>query len=187
MVKAVQNFILIWDRGVINMNVLKILWNKYLYLKKIKDLKEREIYIEFPSSLLSMDNITFEKNIYIGPKCYISGKGGLKIESNVRIGPHVRIWTENHNYKSKEMLPYDNEDIPMPVTIGANSWIGLGAMVCPGTVIGEGAIIGMGAVVRGNIPPCSIVMGNPGKIVGERDVDTYNTLVKENKFHKLGL
>lgn len=167
------------------MNVFKLILDKYSYFKKINRLKRKEVYITIPCSILSMDKINFGENIYIGPKCYISGKGGLKIGSNVRIGPHVKIWTENHNYRSNKMLPYDNEDIPKPVTIGENSWIGLGAMICPGTVIGEGSIIGMGAVVKGNIPPCSIVSGNPGMIVGERDIQAYNTLVSEKKFHRL--
>ncbi len=167
------------------MNIINIVINKIRYINKIKKLKMKRVFVEYPSSLLRIDNILFGENIYIGPKCYIFAKGGLNIGSNVRIGPCVKIWTENHNYRSQELLPYDYDDISMPVSIGDNVWIGLGAMICPGTTIGEGAIIGMGAVVRGNIPPCSIVVGNPGTIVGERDGNIYTRLVDEKKFHKL--
>lgn len=53
------------------------------------------------------------------------------------------------------------------VSIGAHSFIGARASLLPGTKIGSGCIIGACAVVKGNIPDNSIVIGNPGKIVGD--------------------
>jgi maltose O-acetyltransferase len=53
------------------------------------------------------------------------------------------------------------------VVIGARCYIGAGAIVLPGAVIGNGAIIGAGAVVRGEIPPETLAVGNPAKVIGE--------------------
>jgi acetyltransferase-like isoleucine patch superfamily enzyme len=52
------------------------------------------------------------------------------------------------------------------VFIGTDCWIGAGAVVVGPAVIGDGAVIGAAAVVTGDVPPYTIVAGNPGQIVG---------------------
>ena len=52
-----------------------------------------------------------------------------------------------------------------PVTIGRNVWIGFEACVLPGVTIGEGCVIGARAVVHQSLPPFSVAVGNPAKIV----------------------
>lgn len=155
--------------------------NKFNFIKWKRTLKLKGTNLVGPMNIMGYQNIHFGSNIYIGPESYIMAKGGLIIGDNVRIGPRLTIWTENHNFKSEKMIPYDGENILKQVIIGANVWIGLNVILCPGVEIGEGSIIGMGAVVRGKIPPCSIVMGNPGEIVGKRDEDIYYKLLYENK------
>lgn len=81
------------------------------------------------------------------------------------------------------MVPYDEYDIPKPVIIEDNVWIGLGAQICPGAKIGQGAIIGMGSVVRGDIPPLAIVFGNPAQIVGYRNERSYDSIVENEGFY----
>lgn len=51
------------------------------------------------------------------------------------------------------------------VLVKDNVFIGAGAILLPGTIIGENSIVGAGAVVKGEIPPCSVVIGNPCKII----------------------
>jgi maltose O-acetyltransferase len=53
------------------------------------------------------------------------------------------------------------------VVIGDRVFVGVGAIVLPGSRIGDDSIIGAGAVVRGDIPPGSMVVGNPAKVVSE--------------------
>jgi maltose O-acetyltransferase len=52
-----------------------------------------------------------------------------------------------------------------PIAIGANVWIGGGALVLPGVTIGDGAIVGAGAVVTRDVPRGSTVVGNPARVV----------------------
>lgn len=52
------------------------------------------------------------------------------------------------------------------IDVGANTFIGENAIILPGTNIGRDCVIGAGAVVRGAIPDNSLVVGNPGEIVG---------------------
>ena len=51
------------------------------------------------------------------------------------------------------------------IIIEDNVWIGFDAIVKPGTTIGRGSVIGSKSVVSGDIPPYSVVVGNPGRIV----------------------
>jgi maltose O-acetyltransferase len=53
------------------------------------------------------------------------------------------------------------------VVIGNRVFVGVGAIILPGSRIGDDSIVGAGAVVRGDIPPGSLVVGNPAKIVAE--------------------
>lgn len=58
-----------------------------------------------------------------------------------------------------------------PVRIRNDAWIGAGAMVLRGVTIGEGAIVAAGAVVTKDVPPYTIVAGNPAVVVRELSAD----------------
>jgi virginiamycin A acetyltransferase len=58
-------------------------------------------------------------------------------------------------------------DLPDTV-IGHDVWIGHGALILPGVTVGSGAIIGAGSVVTRNVSPCSIVGGNPARLIRSR-------------------
>lgn len=59
----------------------------------------------------------------------------------------------------------DTTGTPRPVHIGDDVWIGLNVIVLPGTSIGQGSVIAAGSVISGNVPPMSLVRGNPGIVV----------------------
>jgi acetyltransferase-like isoleucine patch superfamily enzyme len=63
----------------------------------------------------------------------------------------------------------ENECESRPVRIGRNVWIGFEACVLPGVVIGEGSIVGARSVITENVPPFTVVAGNPARIVGVLD------------------
>ncbi|MBO9533635.1 MAG: acyltransferase [Solirubrobacteraceae bacterium] len=54
-----------------------------------------------------------------------------------------------------------------PVTIGNNVWIARGATILPGVTIGDDAVVGANAVVTKDVPPRTVVAGNPAKPVGK--------------------
>jgi acetyltransferase-like isoleucine patch superfamily enzyme len=56
-----------------------------------------------------------------------------------------------------------------PIRIGRNAWIGFDACLLPGVTIGEGAIIGARSVIVEDVPPYTIVVGNPARIVKRLD------------------
>lgn len=57
------------------------------------------------------------------------------------------------------------------VAIGKRVFVGAGAVILPGSTIGDDSIVGALAVVRGEVPPRSLVVGNPAKVVS--DVDSF--------------
>jgi acetyltransferase-like isoleucine patch superfamily enzyme len=160
---------------------VKYKFKKYNLRKKIRQIyKVNNVNIIKPYTITDFDKINFKNFVYIGPESYIIATGEIDIGENVIIGPRLTILTLNHNYKSNTMVPYDETVINSPVIIEDNVWIGAYVQICPGTTIGEGSIIGMGAVVRGKIPPYSIVIGNPAKIVGKRDEEEYKKIIINN-------
>ena len=63
-------------------------------------------------------------------------------------------------------------DVPArPVHIGRNVWIGFEACVLPGVAIGEGAIVGARAVVTEDVPPFTVVAGNPARVIRRLDAE----------------
>ena len=54
-----------------------------------------------------------------------------------------------------------------PVTIGNDCWFGANVVICPGVTIGEGAVVGANSTVTKDVPPYTIVVGNPAKVIKE--------------------
>jgi acetyltransferase-like isoleucine patch superfamily enzyme len=54
-----------------------------------------------------------------------------------------------------------------PVSIGAGSWLGAGAIILPGASIGRNVVVAAGSVVRGRVPDRCVVAGVPAKIIRE--------------------
>jgi maltose O-acetyltransferase len=126
--------------------------------------------------------ISLGSYIYIGPHGFFGGEGGLRIADNVAIGPHVYIYTTNHHYQDAQYLPFDEQIIAEPVSIGAHVWIGGNVIVVPGVSVGEGAVVAAGAVVTRDVPRCAVVGGNPARVLKYRDVAHFERLVSQGRW-----
>lgn len=93
----------------------------------------------------------------------ILGAGGCKIGSYVYTAPKVTLITLTHE-------PSNMATVERPIEIGDFAWIGAGATILPGITIGRGAIVGAGAVVTADVLPLEIVVGNPAKQIGKREL-----------------
>ena len=60
------------------------------------------------------------------------------------------------------------DELSRPTTIGSDVWIGYGAIILSGVAIGNSSVIGAGSVVTKDVPQNSIVVGNPGRVIGQR-------------------
>ena len=102
------------------------------------------------------------KDITINKGATLLSAGIIEIEDGVLIGPDVRIATVNHDLKERH-----NKFYFKMVTIKKNAWICMGAIICPGVTIGENSVVAAGAVVTKDVPPNTVVGGNPAKVIKE--------------------
>jgi acetyltransferase-like isoleucine patch superfamily enzyme len=107
----------------------------------------------------------------IGDRCVI-GRGShivahqsVEIGDDVWTGPYVYITDQNHGYADPQTPIGRQPPVNRPVSIGAGSWLGAGAIVLPGACIGRNVVIAAGSVVRGQVPDRCVVAGVPAKIV----------------------
>ena len=110
-------------------------------------------------------NTTLGDNCFINVNCKLMDSGKITIGNNVFIAPNVCIITEEHAMDVKQRL--EGLEYTHPVHIGDNVWICTGALVLPGVTIGANSIIGAGSVVTKDIPPNSLAVGNPCKVIRE--------------------
>jgi maltose O-acetyltransferase len=87
----------------------------------------------------------------------------IVIGDDVQFGPNVQLLTPTHPTDAK--LRQSKWEAAKPIKIGDNAWLGGGAIVLGGVSIGENAIVGAGAVVTKDVPPNSLVVGNPARVV----------------------
>ncbi|NBP89682.1 N-acetyltransferase [bacterium] len=92
-------------------------------------------------------------------KCGVQLWDGVTLEDDVFIGPNV-TFTNDLEPKSR-----NTEAKLLPTLVKKGASIGANATILPGVTIGEGAMVGAGAVVTKNIPPRSVVVGNPARVI----------------------
>ena len=107
------------------------------------------------------------------------GKGGGYFHS----GENCKIMLGSHDYDHGESIPYGSIYVEKNVVIGDCVWLGSDVTISGNVTIGEGAIVAIGSVVVKDVPPFAVVGGNPAKVIKYRDVDHYNRLKQEKKFH----
>lgn len=91
----------------------------------------------------------------------------IVIGQDVLIGPNCSLYTAIH---PTEPGPRRAKwESAAPITLEDNVWLGGSVVVCPGVSIGENSIIGAGAVVTRSIPPNSVAVGNPARVIKALD------------------
>ena len=115
--------------------------------------------------------IDYGKPVTIGKRCFIQqcctffGRGGIEIGDDVFIGPKCNLITINHDINP------DNRSATYgkPIKIEDKVWIGINATILPGVTLGYGCIVGANSVVTKDVPPMTIVAGNPARIIRKID------------------
>jgi len=126
------------------------------------------------------DGLQLGDNIRVGFGSFFFALGGITIGSNTQISRNVVIYSANHSTDG-EAIPYDDQYILKPVTIGKSVWIGMNVMILPGVVIGDGAVIGMGAVISKNVEAGAIVVGSGQRAIKHRDFDKFKQLDEQGR------
>lgn len=136
--------------------------------------------------------ISIGNNVYVGPNTIIEAKEGVYVEDNVIIANNVLICDNNNhpvspadrmkmsecsNYLTDPLWSW-KDAVSKEIRIETNVWIGRDSRILKGVTVGKGSIVALGAVVTHDVPPYSIVAGNPAKVVKILDYErNYNVKI----------
>lgn len=101
---------------------------------------------------------------FVNHDAYFMDDALITVGADVRIGPRAQLLTALHPVADHERRRAGWER-PVPITIGENSWLGGGVIVCPGVTIGENTVVGAGSVVLRDLPDHVFAAGNPARVV----------------------
>lgn len=91
----------------------------------------------------------------------IAATGMVQIGRNCMLGTHSMILDNDfHEIENRYAMPK-----PRPVILEDNVWLANRALILPGVTIGHDSVIGAGSVVMTDIPPRSVALGNPARVV----------------------
>ena len=103
--------------------------------------------------------------VVLGRGSHVIASEPVVVGDNVYCGPNVYITSDNHSYDDPHQPIGRQWPRSAPVEIGANSWLGVGAIILPGTRLGRNVAVAAGSVVRGDVPDRVLVAGSPARIV----------------------
>ena len=119
----------------------------------------------------------YPKRIFLGDNCYInrgcsffatiqnSDKKNIVLGHHVVVGPNVTIFAGGHDPETIEL-----KNTYGRVTIEDDVWIGGNSTILQGVTIHEGAVVGAGSVVTKDIPPYTICVGVPARVIKQRTI-----------------
>jgi len=118
-------------------------------------------------------SIIIGNGVSFGTDAHIACVESIQIGENFLAGSRVTIIDHDHGvYNQRKNLssmpsvsPGERSLNSLPIKIGDNVHIGENAVILKGVSIGDGAIVAAGSVVAKDVPPASIVGGNPAKII----------------------
>lgn len=113
--------------------------------------------------------ITYPWKLTVGDFCHIGDHvelyslGEIEIGDCAVVSQRSYICTGSHDYRSPTFDIYAKK-----IVIESEAWIATDVFVAPGIRIGHGAVVGARSSVFNDVPPRSICIGSPAKVVGER-------------------
>lgn len=109
------------------------------------------------------DHVFIESDVIIGDrvtvKCGVQLWDGVRLEDDVFVGPNATFTNDPFPRSKKYPAEFSKTVVQKGASIGAN------ATILPGVTVGQNAMVGAGAVVTSDVPPNSIVAGNPARIM----------------------
>jgi len=117
-----------------------------------------------------LDNtcVSIDDETFIGPDVCIAGPGNIKIGKQCMIAAHSGIYANSHKFTDPAQ-PIKHQGVTRQgIVIEDDCWLGHGVTVLDGVTIGKGSVIGACSVVNKNIPPYSVAVGVPVRVIKSR-------------------
>ena len=122
------------------------------------------VWMEPPFHCDYGENIRLGERVFFNFNCVVLDVCRVTIGDFTLFGPAVQIYTPLHPLDAAARR---REEYGKPVDIGADVWVGGGAIILPGVSIGARAVIGAGSVVTRDIPAGVFAAGNPCRVIRE--------------------
>jgi len=122
-------------------------------------------------SLRNGERITIGARTQIGERVYLwagDESGRITIGEHCRFGPEVFVTASDYGLMPDQPIAYQ-ERSERDVMIGDDVWLGARAFVGAGVTIGDGCVVSAGSVVTKSLPPGSVAVGIPARIVRRRE------------------
>jgi acetyltransferase-like isoleucine patch superfamily enzyme len=117
------------------------------------------VFVGAGSTIDSAISVVIESNVLISYDCIIADCDNHSLYPELRLDD-LRDWMDGqrHDWTHSAMAP---------IRICEGAWIGARSIVLKGVTVGAGAVVGMGSVVTRDVPPRTIVAGNPARAIRE--------------------
>jgi len=168
-------------------------WGRRLHSLGRRSILGRALLVRNPSVIAIGERVTMESGfvladlcrghgtvpkIRIGNGCTIlfrfqcNAAERVTIGNNVLIASNVLITDSDHVVEPTGLATTRNSKlVTRPVSIGHDCWLGQNAVILKGVTIGHHCIVGANTVVTRDVPDCSIVVGNPGRVIKRLSAD----------------
>jgi maltose O-acetyltransferase len=107
-------------------------------------------------------NIELGERVFFNFNCTVLDVCPVRIGDFTLFGPSVQIYTPLHPWNADQRR---REEFGKPIEIGADVWVGGGAIILAGVRIGSRAVIGAGSVVTRDVPDAVFAAGNPCRVI----------------------
>jgi maltose O-acetyltransferase len=109
-------------------------------------------------------NILLGARVFFNFNCVVLDVCEVTIGDFTLFGPAVQIYTATHPMNAALRR---QQEFAKPISIGADVWVGGGAIICPGVRVGSRTVIGAGSVVTRDLPEDVFAAGNPCRVIRE--------------------
>lgn len=142
-------------------------------------LGDDSVIEDFATLNNAVGDIVIGQRSLIGIGCVLIGP--VQIGDDVLLAQNVVLSGLNHNYKDIK-VPISQQSYSIkPIIVESESWIGANAVLTAGVTIGRHSVVAAGSVVTKEVPPYSVVAGNPARIVKQYNFDSQSW----EKVHKI--
>ncbi|MEA5583688.1 acyltransferase [Nodularia harveyana UHCC-0300] len=117
---------------------------------------------------LDNTSVFIDDETFIAPDVCIAGPGNIRIGKHCMIASHSGIYANNHKFADLTQ-PIRYQGVTRKgILIEDDCWLGHGVTVLDGVTIGQGSVIGAGSVVNKDVPPYSVAVGSPVRVIKSR-------------------
>ncbi|MBF2063648.1 MAG: acyltransferase [Calothrix sp. C42_A2020_038] len=129
-----------------------------------------DVRIKQGVTVQALDNtqISIDQGVLLGPYVSIAGPGNIKIGKSCMIAAKSGIFGNNHIFSDTTIDIALQGVTRKGIVIEDDCWLGHAVTVLDGVTIGKGSVIGAGSVVTKDIPPYSVAVGVPAKVIKNR-------------------